>query len=214
MSAMPHLHRPTTVLTALVAALLVAGCVTQSEVPADIVNYYSSPELDISPLRRVVVVPFDYHTGDQKAVQTVSKAFVQKLQEQGRFEVVYQPEVLKDLDEEVKLWERGRVNLAVLAKVSEKYSADAFIFGTITQYRPYDPPVLGLKVYLATASKGEIAWQADAVFDSKKTEVADAVKRYYKRRYGEDSDFYGWKIMLLSIDRFAEFACDAMVAKM
>lgn len=211
---MPHLHRPTAVLAPLAAALLMAGCATEPDVPASIVNYYSSPELDISPVRRVMVVPFDYHVGDQKAVQAVSKAFVQKLQEQGRFEVVYQPEVLKDLDEEVKLWERGQVNLAVLAKASEKYNADAFIFGIITQYRPYDPPVLGLKVYLATSSKGEIAWQADAVFDSKKAEVADAVKRYYKRHYGEDNDVYGWKIMLLSVDRYAEFACDAIVGKL
>jgi len=65
---------------------------------------------------------------------------------------------------------------------------------------------------MASATQGEFLWQADAVFDARQSDVATAAERYYKRHYERGNYFYGWEIMLLSIDRYAEFVCDALVA--
>ena len=195
---------------AIVALLLAGGC-AQTPISTDLVSSFRSPNFDALAIRRVVVVPFDCYVGDLKAVSTVTGAFAQKLQELGRFEVIYQPDMLKDIDEEAKLWQRGQINLAVLAKASEEYQADAFVFGTITRYHPYDPPVLGLKVGFAAAGNGQFIWQADGVFDAKTARVADAVKDYYKKRYERENYFYGWRVMLVTMERYAEFVCDAIV---
>ena len=201
-------------LCAALAGLLLAGCAQTPYLCQDRVKHFQAPDLDARAIRRVVVVPFDHAGHDQQAVHTVTQAFAQKLQELARFEVIYQPDATAAVDEEAKLWEKGQINLAVLSKAAAAFQADAFVFGTITRYQPFDPPVLGLKVCMATASDGEVVWQADGVFDAKTAEVADAVKHYFKKRYKRDRHFYGWEMMLVSMPRYSEFVCEVVVASL
>ena len=207
---MPH-AKPTHALP-LMALGLLAGCVAPPLAEIGAVRHFKAPDFQAREIRRVVVVPFHHVARDQKAIETVTAAFAQKLQELGKFEVVYEPAVSTHVDEETALWIKGQVNMAVLASVRAKYQADAFCFGSITQYRAYEPPVLGLKVGFVAAGAGDVIWQADAVFDGKQKQVADAARSYYKRRYESGKYFMDSDVMLRSMKHFAEFASHEMLA--
>ena len=195
-----------------VVCAIAAGCRAPSLVDTGMVRHSKAPDFHAAGIRRVVVAPFHHPEGNEKASDTATEAFVQKLQEAGRFEVVYERNVSAELAEEVKLWVRGQVNVATLASASTHYQADAFCFGAITQYRAYNPPVLGLKTCLVATGTGEVVWQADGVFDAKLEVVADAARGYYKRRYQGDNYFMDADVMLKSMKHFAEFVSDEMVA--
>ena len=68
-------------------------------------------------------------------------------------------------------------------EAKKRYNVDAIICGTITQYQPYEPPVLGIKTGMFSTKTGNIMWSSDAIFDSSEAEVIKLLKNYYKEHY-------------------------------
>ncbi len=108
------------------------------------------------------------------------------------------------------LWQRGRVDVESLIVAQKAYLADAFLFGAVTQYKPYDPPVLGLKLRMLSARTGNVIWAADALFDAHQSDVRALAERYFHNS-GLKDRLYGPDLLLMSPKLFADFVAAQIV---
>ena len=177
----------------------------------DTINYHKSDEYLNSKLHRVLLLPFTVESQRDKVVDEVTDAFYIELQKSGKFEIIV-PQGFQDiLALQNDIWNRGLIRSETIEEAKRRYKVDALIFGTITQYQPYEPPVLGIKIGMFSAISGNIMWSSDAIFDSSDASVVKLVKTYYKEHYKRKQSLYGWKIILLSMKRYAQFVAYHMV---
>lgn len=111
---------------------------------------------------------------------------------------------------ESALSQRGRVDVQSLIAAQKAYLADAFLFGSVTQYKAYDPPVLGVKLRMLSARTGNLIWAADALFDSHEADVRVLATRYYESS-GLKDRLYGPDLVLMSPALYAGFVASEMV---
>ena len=98
-----------------------------------------------------------------------------------------------------------------MIEAKKRFKVDAIIFGTITHYMPYEPPVLGIKVGMFSTVTGNVIWTADTILDSSEASVVQLVRTYYRRNYQRKQSLYGWKIILVSMKRYAQFAAHQVI---
>ena len=177
----------------------------------DTINYHKSEEYLNSRLHRVLLLPFTVESQRDKVVDEITDAFYIELQKSGKFEIIV-PQGFQDiLALQNDIWNRGLIRSETIEEAKRRYKVDALIFGTITQYQPYEPPALGIKIGMFSAISGNIMWSSDAIFDSSDASVVKLVKTYYKEHYKRKQSLYGWKIILLSMKRYAQFVAYHMV---
>lgn len=177
----------------------------------DTINYHQSEEYSNTGLHRVLLLPFTIESQRDKVVDEVTEAFYIELQKSAKFDIVV-PQGFQDiLSQQKDIWTRGLIRPETIVEAKKRYKVEAIIFGTITQYQPYEPPVLGIKIGMFSATSGNIMWSSDAVFDSSEASVIKLVKSYYKNHYQRKQSLYDWKIVLLSMKRYAQFAAHYMV---
>ncbi|MBT6228119.1 MAG: hypothetical protein HOI47_15855 [Candidatus Scalindua sp.] len=177
----------------------------------DTINYHKSEEYLNTRLHRVLLLPFTIESQRDKVVDEVTDAFYIELQKSGKFEIIV-PQGFQDiLSQQNDIWNRGLIRSETIEEAKKRYKVDAILFGTITQYQPYEPPVLGIKIGMFSAISGNIMWSSDAIFDSSDASVIKLVKTYYKEHYKRNQSLYDWKIILLSMKRYAQFVAYHMV---
>ena len=177
----------------------------------DTINYHKSEEYLNSRLHRVLLLPFTVESQRDKVVDEITDAFYIELQKSGKFEIIV-PQGFQDiLSQQNDIWNRGLIRSETIEEAKKRYKVDAILFGTITQYQPYEPPVLGIKIGMFSAISGNIMWSSDAIFDSSDASVIKLVKTYYKEHYKRNQSLYDWKIILLSMKRYAQFVAYHMV---
>ncbi len=175
------------------------------------ISYHKSEEYNNSKLRRVLLLPFTIESNRDKVVNEVTEAFLVELQKIAKFSVIVPHEFQDILSQQKDIWTRGLIREETIVEAKKRYNVDAIIFGTITQYQPYEPPVLGIKVGMFSTRTGDIMWNADAIFDSSEATVIKLLKNYYKEHYQRKQSLYDWKILLLSMKRYAQFVAYHMV---
>lgn len=177
----------------------------------DTINYYQSEEYRNTTLHRVLLLPFTIESRRDKVVDEVTEAFYIKLQKSAKFDIIV-PQGFQDiLSQQKDIWNRGLIRPETLVEAKKRYKVEAIIFGTITQYQPYDPPILGIKIGMFSALSGNIMWSSDALFDSSEASVIKLVKSYHKEHYQRNQSLYDWKIILVSMKRYAQFAAHYML---
>jgi hypothetical protein len=177
----------------------------------DTINYHKSEEYSNTSLHRVLLLPFTVETQRDKVVDEVTDAFYIELQKSAKFDIVV-PQGFQDiLSQQKDIWNRGLIRPETIIEAKKRYKVDAIMFGTITQYQPYEPPILGIKIGMFSTISGNIIWSSDAIFDSSEASVIKLVKSYYKEHYQRKQSLYDWKIILLSMKRYAQFAAHYMV---
>lgn len=177
----------------------------------DTINYHKSEEYLNSRLHRVLLLPFTVESQRDKVVDEITEAFYIELQKSAKFEIIV-PQGFQDiLALQNDIWNRGLIRSETIEEAKRRYKVDALIFGTITQYQPYEPPILGIKIGMFSAISGNIMWSSDAIFDSSDASVVKLVKTYYKEHYKRKQSLYEWKIILLSMKRYAQFVAYHMV---
>ncbi len=175
------------------------------------ISYHKSAEYDYHNVQRVLLVPFTIESGRDKVMDEVTDAFMIELQKKSTFEAV-KPQGFQDMMSQQKdVWSRGLIRPETIIEAKSRYNVDAIIIGTITQYQPYEPPVLGIKIAMFSAVSGNIMWSTDAIFDSSEASVIQLLKAYYKKVYQRKQSLYDWKIILLSMKRYARFVAHHMV---
>lgn len=176
------------------------------------VSFYKSGEYKSLNIQRVLLIPFTYETSREKIVDLVTDAFFVELQKSAKFDVVLPHEFHEDFLKQDDLWIKGLVRPETIIEAKKRYQVDAIIFGTITRYKPYEPPTLGIKMSMFSTTTGTVIWTSDTIFDGSASSVVQLLKEYYKENYQEDQSLYGWKIVMLSMERFSQFIAHHVIA--
>jgi hypothetical protein len=109
------------------------------------------------------------------------------------------------------LWIKGLVRAETVIEAKKRFKVDAIIFGTITHYKPYEPPILGIKVGMFSTVTGNVIWTVDTILDSSEASVVELVRNYYRVNYQRKQSLYDWKIILLSMNRYAQFVSHQVI---
>ncbi len=177
----------------------------------DTINYHKSEEYSNAKLHRVLLLPFTIESNRDKVINEVTEAFFIELQKVSKFSVIVPQEFQDILSQQNDIWTRGLISAETIVEAKKRYNVDAIICGTITQYQPYEPPVLGIKTGMFSTKTGNIMWSSDAIFDSSEAAVIKLLKNYYKDHYQRKQSLYDWEILLLSMKRYAQFVAYHMV---
>ncbi|MCF6159509.1 MAG: hypothetical protein E3K32_13275 [wastewater metagenome] len=192
----------------------ITGCASSSKKSTPqftSMSYYKSDEYDNANVRRALLLPFTIESGRDEVIDEITDAFFVELQKVSKFDTVMAQGFQDVLSQQRDVWGRGLLRTDTVVEAKKRYNVDAIICGTITQYHPYEPPVLGIKIGMFSARSGNIIWSADAIFDSSKAEVIKLVKAYHKEHYQRMQSLYEWNIILLSVKRYAQFVAYQML---
>jgi hypothetical protein len=159
---------------------------------------------------RIIVVPFAAPACSPEASRMATAAVAMAIQSTLCCDTLLPAEGDERLAAESALWQRGRVDVESLIVAQKAYLADAFLFGTVTQYKPYDPPVLGLKLRMLSARTGDVIWAADALFNAQENDVRLLAERHFQDS-GLKDRLYGPDLLLMSPKLFAEFVAAQIV---
>jgi hypothetical protein len=194
------------------AAISNEGCILlQPQKEFKSISFYKSDEYENTSVNRVLLVPFAFETNREKVVNEVTEAFSIELQKSTKFDVVLPHGFPDELLQQNDLWTKGLVRAETVIEAKNRFKVDAIIFGTITHYKPYEPPILGMKVGMFSTVTGNVIWTADTILDSSDASVVRLVKDYYRANYQREQSLYGWKIVLLSTKRYAQFAAHQVI---
>jgi len=194
-------------LIILAVVLTVAGC---RGAPEPRVASYTAPALLAQPPCRIVIVPFDTTACSTDAGPLVTEAVTLAMHDAFHNDVVVASPKDERLIAESALWKRGRVDTGALIEAQKAYLADAFLFGAITQYKPYEPPMLGLKLRMLSATSGDVLWAGEAILDARDQAVRDMAISYFKHS-GLRDKLYGPDLIFMSPKQYATFVAVEMV---
>ena|SRR3990167_336506 len=212
----------TTIILFFLTAISIKGCIMSDMAGTvqstlftkkfDSISYHKSEEYNNTSVQRVLLLPLTIESRRDKVVDDVTEAFFIELQKSAKFDIVEAQGFQDILSQQKDVWTRGLIRAETVVEAKKRYKVDAIIFGTITQYQPYEPPVLGIKIGMFSAMSGNIMWSADAVFDSSQASVIKLLKSYHKKQYQKKQSLYDWNLILLSMKRYAQFVAYHMVA--
>ncbi len=209
---MKNILAPLLMILLFMAIMGIQGCEMPTRMVESPVSFYKSGEYNNSYVQRVLLVPFTYETGREKVVKEVTEAFFVELQKNAKYDVVMPHEFHEAFLKQDDLWVKGLVRPETIIEAKKRYQVDAIMFGTITHYKPYEPPVLGIKMSMFSTTSGNVIWNSDTIFDSSEATITKLAKIYYKENFQEKQSLYGWKLILLSSERYAQFIAHHVVA--
>jgi len=143
----------------------------------------------------------------------LTRVFADELQDPMLTEIVVAPESDARLCGEGGLATRPVIDVEALIDSSKRYRADAFLFGTVTRYRPYDPPALGLKLRMIDARSGSLLWAAETLMDATRRDVRRSAELYFWRSGLRDRGF-GPDLIFTVPQYYAQFVSAAIVRDM
>ncbi len=178
----------------------------------DSISYHKSDEYNNANLQRVLLLPLTIESQRDKVTDEVTEAFSIELQRSAKFDIVEAQEFQDILSQQKDIWNRGLIRAETIVEAKKRYKVDAIIFGKITQYQPYEPPILGIKIGMFSAKSGNIMWSADAIFDSSQASVIKLLKSYHKKQYQRKQSLYDWNLIMLSMKRYSQFVAYHIIA--
>ncbi|MFP4055835.1 MAG: hypothetical protein ACLF0G_03080 [Candidatus Brocadiia bacterium] len=193
------------------AMALLAGCGGPLFAPPPPeVSIYRSPELGRNGRERVLVLPFRHR--DEGVSRAVTEAFALELAKTQAFEVISPEDPQAGPAADTPLWDDGGLDVPALVALRRRLNVQALVLGHVTHYRPYDPPVLGLRVQVVSTRSGSVLWGAEACFDAREEGVRALMRKFHGRRLSDQAETYGWRILLDSPRHYAQFVSRQLVA--
>jgi hypothetical protein len=147
--------------------------------PANHVNAGAIP----AHVRRVAVLPLHTDTWRPSEVVRLDEALRGELARVERFELV-----LLSRDDLRSRFDRDTYASATalpgdfLSRLRADFGVDAVLLLDLSHYAPYQPVAIGLRAKLVTADEGLALWSFDSVFDSSRTDVATAARKFSSER--------------------------------
>lgn len=191
---------------ALVAmVLLLAGCALERPPEKRPVNHYLADPRDLDCVRRILVLPFSEEPGIAAEKDLVRSAYVDELQKLRRFEVVPLPTDVGEVAVLDASMRKGRIRAEEIVALCNRYRVDAVVLGSITAWRAYTPPRLGMRVQMVSVHSGSIVWAVDALYDANDRSMVNDLRHFYANVETHDHNQHGWEFDLLSPSRFCHY---------
>jgi TolB-like protein len=196
---------PLLLLTAL------GACALERPPAQKVINHYLAEPADLANVRRIMVLPFAHEAGVNADCQKVRDAFVAELQKLRRFEVVPLPAEAREDDEMNTSLSRGRLSTDAMVRLCERYSLDGVFVGSVTAWRAYTPPHLGLRTQLISVHSGAPIWAADAIYDANDRTTISDLRHYTEHNQRDDGNLHGWELNLLAPGKFTTYVAHRVV---
>jgi hypothetical protein len=161
-----------------------------------------SSDFETYRLRRIGLPPFRGRNLPPEQGVALQRALHSELSQSTPYEIVQlEDDDLAEL-ESSDPYRRGWYKPKTIIGLSQRYSLDGILFGTVTQERFFPPQLLALQVELVSAETGLVIWSGSVDLDASDERVLDGLRLYY----GVEGDDENWRVALLSPERFARFA--------
>lgn len=203
-------HSLAAALLALPVLLTLPACSSQPHRPK-VINSYLAEPADLANVRRIMVLPFAHEAGVQADCTQVRDAFVAELQKLRRFEVVPLPAEAREDDELNASLARGRLSTDAMVRLCDRYHLDGVFVGSVTAWRPYTPPHLGMRTQLLSVHSGAPIWAVDAIYDSSDRTTIGDLRHFVDTTQRDDGNLHGWEMNLLSPGKFTSFVAHRFV---
>lgn len=190
-------------LLGVLATLLLGACLTsrRAEMPR-LANAVVSQDFASYPLRRIGLPPFAGRGLTEAQGLDLQRALHSELAQSTPFEIVQlDANDLAEL-EASEPHRRGWYKPKTIIGLTQRYSLDAILFGVVTQERFFPPLLLSLQVDLVSAETGLVLWSGSVHLDASDPRVVEGLELYY----ANEQEPEGWRVALLSPERFARFA--------
>jgi hypothetical protein len=198
-------------LSAGLALASLGGCVFGQPHTPKVINSYLAEPADLANVRRIMVLPFAQEAGVQADCAKVRDAFVAELQKLRRFEVVPLPGDAREDDELNRSLTLGRLSTDAMVRLCNRYTLDGVFVGSVTAWRPYTPPHLGMRTQLISVHAGAPVWAVDAIYDSSDRTTIGDLQHFVERTQRDDGNLHGWELTLLSPSKFTTFVAHRFV---
>lgn len=200
------------------AALLVAGCAKtpppikqlyQSPAPMPKVKAHLSPGL---PARRLRALVLPFRSPNAEAIRTVTGGFAVELEKTQAFEGISPNGQGEAIARRFPVWQPGGLDIQMLVDLRRRHRIGALILGHVTHFRPYNPPVLGLRVQAVSTRTGSVLWAVEGCFDARDEGVRKLMRRYYRENLEGDGHQHGWTLLLESPRHYTQFVAHQLCA--
>ncbi|MEO6596816.1 MAG: hypothetical protein ABIP94_18880, partial [Planctomycetota bacterium] len=195
----------------LLLATPFAACNMARPLSPKAINFYLAESGDLANVRRIMVLPFAQEAGVQVDCSKVRDAFVAELQKLRRFEVVPLPAEAREDDELNASIHRGRLSTEAMARLCDRYALDGLFVGSVTAWRAYTPPHLGLRTQLISVHSGATIWAVDALYDSSDRTTISDLQHFAKNSQADNGSLHGWELNLLSPTQFTNYVAHRFV---
>ncbi len=143
-------------------------------------NYSGLAEMP-AEVRRVAVMPLAGMEGfPPESLAALESAMRSALLAEARFEIApVSGELVRAVSGRPTLGSTDLLPENLIERIRREVGADAVLFVDITQYRPYAPLALGVRIKLASCDRPPaIFWAFDTLYDARVPEVANAARRH------------------------------------
>jgi TolB-like protein len=196
---------------ATTALALLAGCQFARPPEPKPINSYLAEPADLANVRRIMVLPFGHETGVTADCNKVRDAFVAELQKLRRFEVVPLPSEAREDDELNTSLAHGRLSTEAMVRLCNRYLLDGVLLGSVTSWRAYTPPHLGMRTQLVSVHSGAQVWAVDAIFDTTDRSTVSDLQHYTETTQQDDGNLHGWELTKLSPGKFTSYVAHRFV---
>jgi len=199
------------------ALLLAIGCMPMDDIeprqrsaqPPE-VRFYRAKALDSGRPLRILVLPFRH--GDDTTSRSVTAAFALEMEKDQTFEVIAADSQERKVAERLNLWDGDCLDVHALTALRRRCKIDAVALGHVLRYRPYDPPVLSVRVRAISTRTGAVLWGAEAAFDARDAGVQQLMERFYDKQLAFARRGLGWQLLLSSPRHYTQFVAHELVA--
>ncbi len=169
-------------------------------------------------IRRVALLPVTVASDDGDMAfgrGTLEPIVFAEIARVRRFEVVsVTSEELRLLTGRTAWTPEEKLPIEFFEKIRDKFGVDAVLFTQLTQYRPYEPLLIGWRMKLIDADEPHILWAIDEVFDARVPTVAAAASRHLDGNPDTGSSLSDSRSVLQSPRRFGRYTAHAVVHTM
>ncbi len=196
---------------AAMAFALLGSCALERPPEKRDVNHFLADARDLASIRRVMVLPFAEETGVVAECERVRNAYVAELQKLRRFEIVPLPDDAAEVAQLQSSLRHGRVSTENIVELCNRYRVDAVLAGSITSYRAYTPPQLGMRTQLVSVHSGSVVWAVDAIYDASDRSMQSDLRHFYQNVQTHDGNLHGWEFEQLAPSKFCAYVAHRFV---
>ena len=192
-------------------ALLSAGCLLPRPPETRAINNYLADARDLASVHRIMVLPFATSAGVVADNENIRDIYVNELQKLRRFEIVPLPKSAHEVDDLYSSMRAGRMSTDAIIGLCERYRLDGVLVGTVTAWRAYTPPQLGMRTSLVSVHSGSIVWKVDAIYDANDRSTVNDLRHYHDRVQTQDGNLHGWELNTIAPTRFTAYVAHRLV---
>lgn len=192
---------------------LPGGCMLERPPEKRAVNCYLADARDLASVRRIMVLPFDEEPGVEAECDRarIRDAYLAELQKLRRFEIVPLPASAHESQDMHRSMRDGLLSTEAIVALCDRYRLDGVMLGTVTAWRAYTPPRLGMRTQLVSVHSGAVVWAVDAIYDVADRSTVSDLRHYSAGVRTADGNLHGWEFEAIAPSRFAGYVAHRVV---